>query len=468
MDWYNFYGAVYLIVCVVSLPLHLLVGYVVFKMPSFRRRIVLPMVFSLSVCDSIQLVVHACSGLVVLGNVQIVGMTMEGLWCVTLFQHVTLALNPNLPIQISWVGGLLYTLCYVYEGRNTHFDRALLSWSGKLKWEPFNLALLYLKFSLLGAGLLNYKPTSWSRWSTANTSASIEAKCPAGMAEEERRPSEEPSAAESSDKDAYSSTIEKNVKETAFRRAFKFYKRRGADVDLSGVLDLRAANEAVGLRCVPVHSAVSFAGIPGIRPVDEWSLSTFDSRPGLYVLNGVFTREGQLDWMQRTLLEFAEPPNITNLTVDGSYSGSNVFAEKGEKLRWITMGNDYDWTSKQYAHRPRAEMPVELVEFGAAVSQLSGLGELRVDTAIVNCYPEKSTLSAHVDRSERRFEMPLIFALVRPIGHLPDGRLLAGRPRGGPPASVGRRACDARAAAPRLPRRPPNPPNDRLSRTSGA
>ncbi|KAI6209815.1 hypothetical protein M3Y96_00261100 [Aphelenchoides besseyi] len=166
MNWYQCYGLIYLL-CV-------------YRMPSFRRRIVLPMVFSLSICDSLQLVVHAISGCVVLADLQvdktiniIIGMTMEGLWCVTLYQHVTLALNRMyvvtrkglsadtplsfidwIPIQLSWIGGLVYALCYVYEGRNTHFDKNLLSWTGTLQWKPFNLLLLYIKFSLLGAGLI--------------------------------------------------------------------------------------------------------------------------------------------------------------------------------------------------------------------------------------------------------------------------------------------------------------------------
>ncbi|KAI6173126.1 hypothetical protein M3Y98_01048700 [Aphelenchoides besseyi] len=59
-----------------------------------------------------------------------------------------------IPIQLSWIGGLVYALCYVYEGRNTHFDKNLLSWTGTLQWKPFNLLLLYIKFSLLGAGLI--------------------------------------------------------------------------------------------------------------------------------------------------------------------------------------------------------------------------------------------------------------------------------------------------------------------------
>ncbi|KAI6173125.1 Fe2OG dioxygenase domain-containing protein [Aphelenchoides besseyi] len=209
-------------------------------------------------------------------------------------------------------------------------------------------------------------------------------------------------------KDAYSSPVSDAAKDSTFRRAFKFYKQRSAAVDLSGVVDLRVSNSAIGLKCVPIRTTLKLEGIPGLRPTDEWSLSTFDSRPGLFVLNNIFTQTGQLDWLQRSLLEFAEPPNVTNLTVDGSYSGSNVFLEKGEKLRWITMGNDYDWTAKTYADQPRSPMPSELVKLGAAVSEILELGKLDVDAAILNCYPEKATLSAHVDRSERSISRPLI------------------------------------------------------------
>lgn len=59
-----------------------------------------------------------------------------------------------MPIYISWLGSLFYALCYVYEGRNTHFEKKLLSWTGSLQWKPLNLLLLYIKFSLLIGGLL--------------------------------------------------------------------------------------------------------------------------------------------------------------------------------------------------------------------------------------------------------------------------------------------------------------------------
>lgn len=62
------------------------------------------------------------------------------------------------------------------------------------------------------------------------------------------------------------------------------------------------------------------------------------------------------------------------------------------------MGNDYDWTTKEYAKLARAELPTELIELAALVSQLLGLGEMHADAAILNFYPPKATLSPHVDR----------------------------------------------------------------------
>ncbi|KAI6192033.1 Fe2OG dioxygenase domain-containing protein [Aphelenchoides bicaudatus] len=207
--------------------------------------------------------------------------------------------------------------------------------------------------------------------------------------------------------DAYAQNDDSS-KRSIFREAFKFYRRRGKDADLSNVLDLRVGNDYIGLRCVPVHSNVDVSHIPGLRPTNEWTLTTLDTRPGLYVLNDIFTKDGQLDWMQNCLLKYAEPPNVTNMHVDKSYFGENVFVEKGQKLRWVTMGNDYNWTDKVYADKPRDQMPSGMIDLGLAVSKILQLDELRVDAAILNFYPEKSNLSPHVDRSERSIEKPLI------------------------------------------------------------
>lgn len=107
----------------------------------------------------------------------------------------------------------------------------------------------------------------------------------------------------------------------------------------------------------------------------------------------------QLQWLNRCLLEYPEPPNVTNLSFQGEYKGSNVWRTKGDqKLRWVTLGNHYDWNSKEYEEKPRSSLPNELVRIARIISKLLGLKELNADAAIVNYYPEKANLSPHVDR----------------------------------------------------------------------
>lgn len=72
--------------------------------------------------------------------------------------------------------------------------------------------------------------------------------------------------------------------------------------------------------------------------------------------------------------------------------------EKADKLRWVTMGNDYDWTKKVYADKPRDRMPTELMDLGLAISKILSLDELYPDAAILNFYHGKANLSPHVDR----------------------------------------------------------------------
>jgi hypothetical protein len=73
----------------------------------------------------------------------------------------------------------------------------------------------------------------------------------------------------------------------------------------------------------------------------------------------------QIQWINRSLFCYPEPPNITNLCVqkDNPYSGNNVFRTCGaNKLRWTTLGNDYNWNIKEYAQKARSSLPRELVQ----------------------------------------------------------------------------------------------------------
>lgn len=51
-----------------------------------------------------------------------------------------------------------------------------------------------------------------------------------------------------------------------------------------------------------------------------------------------------------------------------------------------------------YADKPREKMPKELFDLGLAISKILELDELHADAAILNCYPERATLSPHIDR----------------------------------------------------------------------
>ena len=69
------------------------------------------------------------------------------------------------------------------------------------------------------------------------------------------------------------------------------------------------------------------------------------------------------------MLEYPEPPNITNLSVQNKnpYKSINVFKNCSKKLRWVTMGNDYNWDTKTYSNVARQPLPVELEKLSRLV-----------------------------------------------------------------------------------------------------
>lgn len=67
----------------------------------------------------------------------------------------------------------------------------------------------------------------------------------------------------------------------------------------------------------------------------------------------------------------------------------------GKKLRWITLGGQYDWTNKVYPSSPAPEFPDDIA------SLVTGLfPEVTPQAAIVNLYSPGDTLSMHRDVSE--------------------------------------------------------------------
>ncbi|KAH0545264.1 hypothetical protein FGG08_000718 [Glutinoglossum americanum] len=107
----------------------------------------------------------------------------------------------------------------------------------------------------------------------------------------------------------------------------------------------------------------------------------------------------------------SEAQNAYNITsfFSRSPSSSNLFSPKDSathrplsisqflqrKLRWMTLGGQYDWTKKEYPLGPPPPFPVDIAEL------LHGLfPEIKPQAAIVNLYSPGDTLSMHRDVSE--------------------------------------------------------------------
>lgn len=65
-----------------------------------------------------------------------------------------------------------------------------------------------------------------------------------------------------------------------------------------------------------------------------------------------------------------------------------------KKLRWLTLGGQYDWTNKVYPSGPPPPFPKDIAQL------LEGIFPMKAEAAIVNLYSPGDTLSLHRDVSE--------------------------------------------------------------------
>ncbi len=142
------------------------------------------------------------------------------------------------------------------------------------------------------------------------------------------------------------------------------------------------------------------------------------------------------------------------------------------RLRWISIGQQYDWSSKSYtAHSEPVSAP--LAALCSRLCREAGLcDDFRAEAGIVNVYQSGDSLTSHVDRSEKRMDVPLVsvslgascvFVLggltrdeepVALLLHSGDALFLAGKSRSmyhGVPRLLG--PCEDLLAAPKTGRR---------------
>lgn len=221
---------------------------------------------------------------------------------------------------------------------------------------------------------------------------------------------------------------------TAFRQAERKYKAAGAD--LSKVFDF---NDLDGMD-PDVRDQIICAG--------EWTCADGSKRL-IYGLKGVegflyvpkaLTSQEQTHFVHQSFTSYARKPNATNL--DAHYETPEqgfftAFSEKQDvcmrkkadgseisvqaedleskfirKIRWITLGYQYNWTTKEYNFDEvdaATIFPQDLAQWTKqAVKQLGFDQDYHAEAGIVNFYQPDDTLTGHVDRSEKNMSAPLV------------------------------------------------------------
>lgn len=215
---------------------------------------------------------------------------------------------------------------------------------------------------------------------------------------------------------------------TAFRQAERKYK--ATSPDLSEAYDFTKEPKA------------------DVKVLGSWTCSDGSKRPvygiegveGFLFVPGAMTRDEQIYFMKQSFTEYPKKPNSTNLDahftipseglftyfkdqkeckifnkskeIEEIHSPSTLESKFIRKTRWITLGYQYNWTTKEYNFDDNdfnAIFPKDLSEWTRQAAEKLGFGsDYKPEAGIVNFYQPDDTLTGHVDRSEKNMIAPLI------------------------------------------------------------
>ncbi|KAK9471875.1 uncharacterized protein V1510DRAFT_418644 [Dipodascopsis tothii] len=159
-------------------------------------------------------------------------------------------------------------------------------------------------------------------------------------------------------------------------------------------------------------------------------LFTFQSAPGLRLYSGLVPAAVQQQLVLNVVEEYLPPPQhrtnvhpLYDLPAPFHLFGSSETTEivpnpspppgfvpparpaslgsfQDRRLRWVTLGGQYDWTAKVYPSFDRASPAFPAFPPNLA-ALLAALFDISPDASIVNFYSPGDTLSAHQDVAER-------------------------------------------------------------------
>ncbi|XP_068110569.1 nucleic acid dioxygenase ALKBH1 [Hyperolius riggenbachi] len=215
-------------------------------------------------------------------------------------------------------------------------------------------------------------------------------------------------------------------REDAFRKIFRLYRRRNTS-ELSGVIHFRPGNSAV--KCAELRiGALSDedARRAGLQPLEQWKGYHLEGYPGFLFISNPFLPSWQHRWVRQCLKFYPRKPNVCNLdlhmspdqTGDLWSSSHNQLRNKSgqkhqeksllEKLRWVTLGFHYNWSTKKYYKQNYTPFPADLAELSRCVGLACGFSNFKAEAGILNYYHMDSSLGIHVDEAELDHHSPLL------------------------------------------------------------
>ncbi|GAB0092209.1 AlkB [Sergentomyia squamirostris] len=206
----------------------------------------------------------------------------------------------------------------------------------------------------------------------------------------------------------------------SFFEAFKFYKRKSPIPDLSSVVDTRDPEFNELLQSFNKQER-KLPACFGLRSPETWKISEFKNHPGLIIIENPFTSQGERYWVTRCLRDFPKHPNRTNLNTHKlpedarkdfwSFLGNVQCGKEHKKLRsclrWSTLGYHHDWDTKVYSETEKHPFPEDLSALTIFLGEILSFRDFKAEAAIVNFYPQGSTLAGHTDHSEIDLKAPL-------------------------------------------------------------
>ncbi|XP_068451588.1 nucleic acid dioxygenase ALKBH1 [Clinocottus analis] len=216
--------------------------------------------------------------------------------------------------------------------------------------------------------------------------------------------------------------------EDAFRKIFKFYKRRNPPPDFSDVIDFsRSAQSDQVIPAILDPSGVSDEETArvGLQPVRDWRAFGLQGYPGFMFISNPFLLGSKPFWVRQCLKTYPQKPNVCNLDMHMSPSETQDIWDKSvhglscppsrtqsktllDRLRWVTLGYHYDWETKTYSASHYTPFPADLHSLSFQITSACGFPGFNAEAGILNYYRSDSSLGIHVDESELDHSRPLL------------------------------------------------------------